>query len=149
MNDLNILFVRTKPGLARRCRAGLCFGETPRGIERSMLDDAQLAALENDPCLIIDPAGLDLEAAGLSPLESASPEPERDAHAELSQEEQREGLILAVMGGMLAADPERADDAKWTKAQAPDVGYLNQQLRDVDVIVSAAERNRLWAKLRG
>lgn len=85
------------------------------------------------------------EAVVSDGLEPGSLEP---AHETLGPEAERKGKIIAAMEGMLASDPEQADGAKWTKGKTPDVGYLNQQLKDAEITIKAAERNTLWADLR-
>jgi len=58
----------------------------------------------------------------------------------------RHALIVDAIRDLLEADPERADDAYWTKSGKPDVKAL-ETLLGFDI--SAAERDAAWDEVNG
>jgi len=54
--------------------------------------------------------------------------------------------VLTAINGMDQADPERKDEALWTKGGAPEVRAINAKLKDTEAgfTVDAAERDDAW-----
>lgn len=61
--QMAILFVRTKRRVQRRRRAGFVFGRDGYGVELAALTDEQVAAIRNDPALIVEEGSVDAPTA--------------------------------------------------------------------------------------
>lgn len=54
MSIIQGFWIAAKKPLARRCRAGLCFDQAGHGVAADALTEVQIAALQNDPQLVVE-----------------------------------------------------------------------------------------------
>lgn len=95
--------------------------------------------------------GLDksLMVVDLTPPEEQPDNDPTGAEKKDDEDQTREELIWAKMVEATEADPDHKDDKVWTRNGTPEVGWLNDQLPDLeDGKVTAAERDALWDELQ-